>query len=137
MTIGDVFDKFSDDLTDTQKDLLEERYSSKIEGGNANLISPSMKYGDQDTYEYKYAKHNLLYSQYGSYGPRYYDDIEVIHIEWVSQRKIGFLSYTDEEGMDQMAKVDESFKVPRYAKNVNIRMKIIILIYVMNGIIFH
>jgi len=116
MTIGDVFDKFSDDLTDTQKDLLEERYSSKIEGGNANLISPSMKYGDQDTYEYKYAKHNLLYSQYGSYGPRYYDDIEVIHIEWVSQRKIGFLSYTDEEGMDQMTKVDESFKVPRYAK---------------------
>ena len=116
MTIGDVLDKFSDDLTDDQKDLIEERYSSKIDGANSALISPSMKYGDLDTYEYKYAEQGKHYARFGSYGPSYYDDIEVIHIEWVSQREIGFLSFTDENGEDQMIKVDESFEVPKYAK---------------------
>lgn len=116
MTIGDVFDIFSDDLNDDQKNLLEERYSSKIDGAKDDLISPSMKYGDMDTYEYKYSKNNLFYSRYGSYGPSYYDDIEVIHIEWVSQRKVGFLSYVDENGEDQLQKVDETFSVPKYAK---------------------
>lgn len=118
MTIGDVFDIFADDLKDSQKELLEERYSSKIDGAKDDLISPSMKYGDMDTYEYKYSKNNLFYSRYGSYGPSYYDDIEVIHLEWVSQRKVGFLSYVDENGEDQLQKVDESFDPPKYAKKV-------------------
>lgn len=121
MTIGDVFDRFCDDLTEEQKDLLEERYSSKIDGANSNLISPSMKYGDLDTYEYKYSNSSKHFSRYGSYGPSYYDDIEVIHIEWVSQREIGFLSFTDENGEDQMIKVDESFEVPKYAKKCEYR----------------
>lgn len=118
MTIGDVMDTFADDLTDSQKDLLEERYSSKIEGAKDDLISPSMKYGDLDTYEYKYSKNNLYYSRYGSHGPSFYDDIEVVHLEWVSQRKVGFLEYIDEEGEKQLQKVDESFTVPKYAKKV-------------------
>lgn len=116
MTIGDVLDKFCDDLTESQKDLIEDRYSSKIDGADSNLISPSMKYGDLNTYEYKFSKDHSHYARYGSYGPSFYDDVEVIHIEWVSQREVGFLSFTDENGEDQMMKVDESFDVPKYAK---------------------
>lgn len=116
MTIGDVLDKFCDDLTEDQKDILEDRYSSKIDGADSSLISPSMKYGDLDTYEYKFAEQGRYYARFGSYGPSFYDDIEVIHLEWVSQREVGFLSFTDENGEDQMMKVDESFEVPKYAK---------------------
>ena len=116
MTIGDVFDRFSDDLTESQKDLLEDRYSSKIDGADSSLISPSMKYGDLNTYEYKFSEQNKYYARFGSYGPSYYDDIEVIHIEWVSQREVGFLSFKDQDGEDRMIKVDESYEVPSYAK---------------------
>lgn len=115
MTIGDILDKFCDDLTESQKDLLEDRYSSKIDGADASLISPSMKYGDMDTYEYKFSGSNSEFSKYGSYGPTNHDDIETIHFEWVSQREVGFLSFKDENGDDQMIKVDESYEIPKYA----------------------
>ena len=41
--------------------------------------------------------------------------IEVIHVEWKSRKKIGFLTYFDEFGMLQEREVDESYKPNRDA----------------------
>jgi len=112
MTINDVLDRFADDLTDDEKEKLEDRYSSQIQNGDENLISKSMKYGDQRTIEYKYSE-NGFPDGIGSYGGTAYDDIEVIHLEWVSQRRVGFLSYFDENLEINVTKhLDESYTPP-------------------------
>jgi hypothetical protein len=117
MTIADVLDRFADDLTDKQKDDLENKYTSKNQTNDSNLINKSMTYGDLDTIEYQYSSSDSLSSE-GSYGKGLYDDIEVIHIEWVSQRKIGFLEIQTPDGEVIVEKVDESFEQPKYAKTV-------------------
>lgn len=120
MTINDVLDHYADDLKDKDKDKLEERYSSKISNADSNLISSKMTYGDQNTIEFKYADNQV--ELYGSYGPSSYDDIEVVHVEWVSQRKTGFLEFIDPQtGLEVEKKIDESFSVPTDAKKISIR----------------
>lgn len=122
MTVADVLDSFSDVMTEKQKDELEERYGYVGREGDKNIINKHMTYGDLDTIEYKYSSDNEL-SREGSYGKSYYDDVEVIHLEWVSQRKVGFLSYTDEDGELVVDKVDEEFDIPKYAKKVEYQDK--------------
>lgn len=113
MTIGDVLDNFADVLSDRDKNRLEERYTYDGDT-DEDLIGKSMKYGDQRTIEYKYSNNYEIYSE-GSYGRSYYDDIEVVHMEWVSQKKVGFLEYQDQQGETQVMKIDEFFEVPEHA----------------------
>lgn len=47
----------------------------------------------------------------GQYGYAAMHDLDVYHVEWRSQRKVGFLTYLDEAGAEQTTIVDESFKL--------------------------
>lgn len=52
-----------------------------------------------------------------------YDDnstIRVLHCTWKSLRKIGFLSYYDEDGQEQMTMVDEKYKLDKEGGDIKI-----------------
>lgn len=122
LTISDVLDIYADELTDDQKDKLEKTYCSPYNHDDSNLINSSMTYGDLETIETKYSSRDT--DDIGSYGISQFEDVEVIHIEWVSQRKVGFLSYIDPElGIPVEKKVDESYKVPDHAKQTIVEEK--------------
>jgi len=121
MTISDVLDIYANDLTDEQKDKLEKSYSSNKDGGNDSLIGSSMKYGSSDTLEMKYLGNDGQLDNIGSYGNSDYEDVDIVHMEWVSQRKIGFLSYIDPKlQIPVEKKVDESYEVPSTAVKMQI-----------------
>lgn len=130
MTISDILDVYADDLTDEQKDELESKYCSNLNADDSKLINKSMTYGDLETIESKYAGRDKDIDDVGSYGSSEIDDVEVIHMEWVSQRKVGFLSYMDPElGIPVEKKVDETYKIPNHAKQMiveerNVKIKI-------------
>lgn len=47
----------------------------------------------------------------GQYGYSAGMEEDVVHVEWRSQRKVGFLTYVDENGEEQETIVDETFKI--------------------------
>jgi hypothetical protein len=114
MTSGDILDTFQ--LTDKQVKIIEGT-TSGVNGVRDDLIGPGMKYHNVDiTHEY----HSRLLdrgSYEGSYGyGNTSSDWLVTHLEWRSQRKIGFLFYINEWGDPQTDMVSEEFIVPDYAE---------------------
>jgi len=49
----------------------------------------------------------------GQYGYSALHDVDVFHVEWRSQRKVGFLTYLDKQNNEQTTIVDESFKLDK------------------------
>ena len=110
MTPGSVVDVFGEYLTDTQISELYE--GSTIAGSQNPLGSTTFNYDDQifsDTFSY---------DADGSDSSRY---IRVVHCEWKSLKKIGFLKYLDEEGEPQELIVDESYKFDEAKGDISIK----------------
>lgn len=103
MNVADVLDTFRN-LKDEDIKMLEERYSYASYGNHKG----DWKRTRDDSYE-RFVNSNLLDSTSGQYGGSYMDDVEVYHVEWRSQRKIGFFTYLDESGEPTTEIVDESF----------------------------
>jgi hypothetical protein len=57
----------------------------------------------------------------GSYGHKTYQDILITHVEWKSQRKVGFLTFTNEFGEKEETTIDEEFEVPKNANKSRIQ----------------
>lgn len=120
MTVADVLDRYGEDLPEKAKKDLEETYMGiRSAGIRDDLIGPEYDHkGLNLSLEWRRERGLGDNEIYGSYGTSNYDDIEVTHVEWKSQRKIGFKSYIDEDGNKQSTLVDESFKVPDSARKV-------------------
>jgi len=117
MHIGDILDTYGPYMTKDQLEELENIYGF-VQGFDPNAISESMdyKFGHLEL-KYFGTRGTLLRDLFeGAYGPVNYNDFEVFHVEWVSQRKIGWLSYTDPEtGEEILDIVDESYKANKEA----------------------
>ena len=114
MTSGDVIDRFGEYLT--EKDL------NKVEGrtlGENNYPAKDMRYNHTEVTD-AYMQDSLAGGtiDQGSYGKPKSEDWVVTHVEWRSQKKVGFVTYTNEEGDEITMIVSEDFKVPSYAKIV-------------------
>lgn len=107
----------SSDILDMLGDSLKEKDIERIQGyplgsSNDNQITPDARFRTQGVAE-PYLQNlysNNLYED-GSYGRAKAEDWLVTHVEWRSQKKVGFI--TDAEGLTEL--VNEDFKVPDYA----------------------
>lgn len=118
MTVGDVMDFFGDYMTDTDIDKIEN-FLSRVYGLDAKLYS-------KDGYSPSHFENRTgAYSRYGdsavrhsgSYGQGTADEsfLTVYTTYWRSQRRIGFLSFINDYGKEEMTIVDEAYQVPKYA----------------------
>tara|TARA_R110000850_G_scaffold1714_8_gene9195 strand:+ start:3567 stop:6107 length:2541 start_codon:yes stop_codon:yes gene_type:complete len=117
MTVADILDRYYEDLTDAEKSRLDVENS--FEGGlgiRNDLIGKEYNNkGLNKSEDFVFDKDGD--SLPGSYGGSGDGDVDVVHVEWKSQRKIGFKTYY-EEGEEQLTMVDETFKIPEGATKV-------------------
>lgn len=118
MTIADILDRYYEDLTDAEKKTLDKDgdYSGRY-GIREDLINK----GGYDNKGLNKSLDNKFYddavTNEGSYGQSSENDVDVMHVEWRSQRKVGFKTYWV-EGEEVMKIVDESMEVPPSATKV-------------------
>lgn len=113
MTSGDILDKFGSYLEDEDLEKIDKRYGGMRMFG-AYEPSSSMNYHLDDV---DAALHNYGYSglNEGSYSHSGGKDWCVQHVEWRSQKAVGFLTVTLPSGETDEEIVDENFDVPKHA----------------------
>lgn len=115
MNVGDILDRFGDYMEEKDIEKLEGTLQG-IHGMQGDLIGKTMKY-PTDSVDDHYYRNDITNSYTeGSYGKANADDWLVTHVEWRSQRKVGFLTYTNEFGDETMDIVSEDFVTPEYAE---------------------
>lgn len=101
MTTGQILDEYGEFLTDAQVKKLDQ---GLIRPGVTNQMFPGYAYSQEDMRKYE--------SGGFSNRTRSSDSHHLVtHVVWKSMKKIGFLSYVDEQGESQMGIVDETFKM--------------------------
>ena len=108
LTISTVIDSYHKSLSPTQIDSLEKDFgrSADAKTGELNYPASNITVFGEDQYSADNAYNNTHDGDGG---------IRVLHCEWKSMRKVGFLTMVDETGQIQEELVDEIFKVPDYA----------------------
>jgi len=116
MNVGDILDRFGAHLTQEQIDRIEGTWSG-VPGTEMKLYK-DMKYYHDSPSDLHLA--NTIGDQYeqGSYGKGKAADWVVYHVEWRSQKKVGFIKFMNEYGEEEMQMVSEDFKVPSYAEKI-------------------
>lgn len=113
MSIPDVLSTFN----------LKEEDIEKLEGNIRNrgrygldvkMASKNTQYRSEP-FEMRWMRnYNDEHSEIGAYGQGNTEElIKVIHVEWRSQRKVGFITYIDEFGEEQSEMVSEEFEIPK------------------------
>jgi hypothetical protein len=108
MTSGDILDKFGAYLTDEQLDKIDTSRH-----GGFRQASKDFPYYHGSPYVTEYSNHPYAEGSYSESNS--VDDWLVQHVEWRSQREVGFLTYTNLHGDEEMDIVSEDFEVPKYA----------------------
>lgn len=99
------------DIIDTYKNMSKEDVDKLLNDTQMSDSTP----GREMTYDFPHTSLEFLghpgTNKEGAYGYAAIHDMDVFHVEWRSQRKVGFLTYLDEMGEEQTTIVDESFKI--------------------------
>lgn len=114
MNTGDILDRFGEYMDD--KDI--ERLEGTLQGVNGirdDIIDKKMKYHHTDVYDQYLSNYLSRSHEEGSYGQSRGEDWLVTHVEWRSQKKVGFITFTNDFGEQETDIVDENFPVPDYA----------------------
>lgn len=112
MNVGDILDLFGESMDPKDVERLENSLGV-LPGDNGP--SKQMKYNFESPIDRFFSNmYDQSYSE-GSYGKPRGEDWLVAHVEWVSQKKVGFISFIDEYGEEQTDMVSEDFKVPEEA----------------------
>lgn len=114
MNTGDILDKFGDYLKQEDIEKLEGRLQG-IHGLDGDLIGKKMKYPHTSVDDFHFGGYTKNNYDEGSYGQSTAEDWLVTHVEWRSQRKVGFIEYENDFGDITTDIVSEDFKVPEYA----------------------
>lgn len=126
MSIGDIIDNYGDLMAKDDLEDLEENLKASFAG----VYGLDAKSYSEDGYSPSHWEHinrtnkvfgtsNILHSgKYGQSMANYARYLPVYKCYWKSQREVGFLTYTDEYGEEQMDIVDELFDVPNHANKV-------------------
>lgn len=107
MTPAEVLDRYGDYLTEEDRKKVDSTTLSPI-GITPDAISGAHRYGHENDY-----KNQDSFPAYeGSYSPSSIDDWLVEHVEWRSQRKVGFLTIIplNEEPTEHI--VSEEYAIP-------------------------
>lgn len=118
LTPATIVDEWHDELSEKQINQIEDNSGRGGIGSDAPEINyPHSEISILGTDAYN--KNNTYRRTHGEDGT-----IRVLHVEWKSMKKIGFLSFYDEEGDYVEEMVDENFKLPEeYNKSKNAKGK--------------
>ena len=119
MTIGDILDKFGDYLEEKDLKRLEGTMRG-VQGIRDDIISKRMTYQTDDVYDYYLRNYLNSSTEEGSYGKASGIDWIVSHVEWKSQKRVGFINYVNEFGDEQEDIVSEEFTIPPYAEKTTV-----------------
>lgn len=121
MTTGDIIDKLGNFLKESDIEKLEGNGQS-ITGMDSSLGNKKMQYYTDDVTD-MYLRNGILQntSEEGSYSKPKAEDWVVTHVEWVSQKKVGFIKRVNEYGEEETVMVNEDFKVPSYATSETVK----------------
>jgi len=114
MTSGEILDRYADFLSEADLKKIDSTFEGKF-GMRADFVSPAMQYGhdEADQYWNGMLTSPMTEGSYLSSNPS--DDHLVYHVEWRSQRKVGFLTFSNEFGDEQTEIVSEDFEIPSTA----------------------
>lgn len=105
MTSGDVLDQFGQYLS---QDEIKE-----IDGSNSSGFD---YWSDRPYFDPSFYQNYFIDRTEGSYSASdTVDDWLVTHAEWRSQQRVGFITFINEYGDDEMDMVNEDFEPPAYA----------------------
>jgi hypothetical protein len=106
LTPSEIYDEFYDDLNEEDIDKIEQFRRGNYGALSQNATIGSYGYTDMAylpaTYPYKYDTASQL--------------VRVLQYEWKGLKKIGFLSYLDENGIPQETQVSEEFSASEFKK---------------------
>jgi hypothetical protein len=108
-TSAEVLDEFGPYLS---KEDIERIDSSQHSSPGYAVPSKSMNYHEDDRQYEKYLRPH----DEGSYSPSSSEDWLVQHVEWRSQRRVAFLTFTNEFGETEKKILPEDFPIPPNAK---------------------
>lgn len=112
MSAQDVLDTYGDELTDEQVE--------RVAKYGANAFQKDHGFSEGQTIHT--AAHEMYLLQHGDnldaayeQGSTQYNQFLVTHVEWKSQRKVGFLSIKGKDGSEEETLVSEEFIIPKNA----------------------
>ena len=120
MNPGDILDKLGDYMLEKQIERIEGTLRG-INGMRDDIIGKEMKYHTEDVYDHYLQNYASRAWDEGSYGRASSADWLVSHVEWKSQKQVGFINYVNEYGDPQTDMVSEEFIVPPYAETKNVK----------------
>jgi len=104
MSLNSIIDNYYEDLTSAQIDKLEKEQGNRSSMESKNLLNyPSP---EKLFIENRDSEQGTLFNYYDQDG-----NIRVTKVVWKSMRKIGRLSYFDEQGIPQETVVGETYKI--------------------------
>lgn len=109
LNTSDIYDNFYDDLTEEQRKKLDEWSLGNM--SQHNYTAPTIINMSETEASNPFLQQSRVLTQ-GNL-------IKVIHCVWRSKKKIGFLKYLDEQGMEQTTLIDEQYK-PNKAKGESV-----------------
>ena len=115
--VSDILDKYGDFLSEQDIETLQ---SPSSVSNSSLMTSKEMNYVHSQAEDAFLRTNSVPSSDMGTYGPSSYGDWPVYHVEWRSQKKVGFIEYINEHGDPQVDIVSEDFKVPPYATSKRI-----------------
>lgn len=116
MTSGDLLDKFGAYLSEEDLNRIDESREGLFNYGESHINS-TMKYYQDDNF---YASKMFGSQQEGSYGSSEHsnDNWLVQHVEWKSQKRVGFIKYVNQFGDTEVTIVSEEFEPPVFAEKI-------------------
>lgn len=102
LTPGEILDMYGDELTDEQVSWLDQGH-----GSSNNKMGPL---GSSKDITVRGNREGPWFVGDGTNAPYNQDGILVVHLEWKSMKKVGFLTFIDEAGSVQKEMVDDTFK---------------------------
>ncbi len=122
MPISQVVDEYQEDLSEEDLKRLEDK--------NIFMGSGPKNYMEYDHVSFSSYYNTPLDGQY--FRRNNHDSIVVQHVEWKSLKKVGFLTYINEYGDEEIEMVSEDFVVPKNAVKRNIESGDICHLHVSN-----
>jgi hypothetical protein len=113
MSVSDVLSTF--ELSEEQVTSLEQRNSLRGSyGTDVQMAAKNTEYKNEP-FEMRWMRnYNDEHAHIGAYGQGTMETlIRVVHVEWRSQKRVGFIDYVDEFGELQTEMVSEEFKTPK------------------------
>jgi hypothetical protein len=107
MTVGQILDEFGEYLTEKQIKDLDE---GNLQQGLSNQMFPEYAYSQKDIQSYERGNSS---TRTNSNSTHYL----VNHVVWKSMKKIGFVTYMDENDEQQTSVVDETFRMSQEMKD--------------------